>query len=451
MTLKIVPRNFQIEYIEEFKVTNPNPAEPNTNKFNEDGVFSERIFGRLANGTDFSCLCGKYEGEFNLGFLCKECNTKVSFKGLNLAREGWVDLHFSCIHPLFYRYIRKIMGKTVLEKMLHYKGKIDLYGHTIEPEFTYPYEGIGMLKFEEEFDHILKEFLQKKKQKVVNDYEFIMKYREYIFIDKFPIINSKLRPATLINNDLDYHEINNYYNGLIKNSETIESLTDIEATDFNILALMYKNQELVNLVSDSIISELSNKEGYIRNSLFGSRLNFTARCVITPLPGGYQMNDIVIPYIVALELLKPIVIRRIQKLKKITLFKANKVWFEGTLKFDKFIHKVMIEIINTENIRLLLNRNPTIAVGSILLMKIKDIKTDYDDLTSSINNLILNNIGGDYDGDVLNHVMIFGKEFIELFEPFTPSQTIIDVGTGRMSNNFVPTKDVALGMNTLLN
>lgn len=450
MTLKISPRNFQKDYDPSLVIVNPDPADYNKGTFNIDGVFSENVFGKLANGTDFSCACGELEGEFNIGLECNSCKTTVSFKGLNLSREGWIDLKFSCIHPLFYRYIRKAVGKTVLERMLQYKGKIDLHGNRIDPEFVYPYEGIGILKFQEEFETIMDEFLAKKKNKFAADYDFLKKYYEYIFIDKFPIINAKLRPATLINNDLDYHEINNYYNGLIKNSNILGSLLDIEFNEVNVLGLINKNQELLNQVSDSLIAELSNKEGYIRSSVFGSRLNFTSRCVITPLPGGYSMDDICIPYLVGLELLKPVIIRRVQKIRKVNLFKANQIWFDATLKFDRFIHKIMSEIITSENIRILLNRNPTISISSILLMRIHSIKTDITDLTASINNLILSNLGADYDGDVLNIVLIFGTEFVKLFEPFTPSQTVIDVGTGEFSKNFIPTKDIALGLQTIL-
>ena len=52
--------------------------------------------------------------------------------------------------------------------------------------------------------------------------------------------------------------------------------------------------------------------------------------------------------------------------------------------------------------------------------------------------------------DVLNLVLIYGKEFVDLFLPFTPSQTVIDVGTGEFSKNFVPNKDIALGLQTIL-
>jgi DNA-directed RNA polymerase beta' subunit len=109
-----------------------------------------------------------------------------------------------------------------------------------------------------------------------------------------------------------------------------------------------------------MIKELNNKEGCIRNNILGSRLNFTSRAVITPLSGEYGIDDIVIPYLMGMELLKPVLLNKIKKLKNVSLFKANKLWFNATLKFDNLFYNIMCDIIKKDNIKLLLNRNPTI-------------------------------------------------------------------------------------------
>jgi hypothetical protein len=42
--------------------------------------------------------------------------------------------------------------------------------------------------------------------------------------------------------------------------------------------------------------------------------------------------------------------------------------------------------------------NPSINYGSILLLKIKDVKMAYDDYTLSLSNSLLSLLNGDYDG-----------------------------------------------------
>ena len=129
-----------------------------------------------------------------------------------------------------------------------------------------------------------------------------------------------------------------------------------------------------------------------------SRLNLSARNVITPLSGEYGMNDCVVPYKTAMELMKPLIIRKLQKIKRVPIQQAQRMWFEATLTYSKLVHAVMRDIAKNDNVKILLNRNPTINVGSILLLNIADIKADMDDVTLSISNLVLPLLGADYDG-----------------------------------------------------
>ena len=454
--IRVVPRNFEEDYDENLLVTSPDPIVGNTEVFSETGIFSERIFGKLANGVEYSCKCNKFEGEFNKDVVCDVCKVKVQFMGLNLRKEGWIDLVIPCFHPLLFRYVRKVIGSMAVDKILNYKARISKNGITIEPEFVFPYEGIGILKFIDNFEEVLNSFVNKKNKKnppnnLIKDYNFILANKDILFVSKFPVVNVKLRPALMIGDTLDYHEMNNHYNGLIKNSNVLRSLNDLELKNINtVIGLVSKNQELINTLSESLVNEMSNKEGCIRNSILGSRLNFTSRAVITPLSGEYKMDSIVISYLMGMELFKPIILQKLRKLKNISLFKANKLWSSAVLKFDNLFHTIMTEIIKSPNVKILLNRNPTISVGSMLLLDIDSIKTDISDVTSSIPNLILSLISGDYDGDVLNHVALFGKEFIDLFQGMRPSKLVLDLNTGDFNRNFLPMKDIAWGMQSLL-
>ena len=449
--LNVKPRDIQSDFNERALVTN-HEALDNDFRFTADGVFSERIFGSMTNGVDHSCECGKFQGSFNLGHTCDECGTKVTFKGLQLAREGWIDLRYPALHPVFYRYLRKIIGATALNDILNYKTKINVNGTPVEVPMEAPFKGIGMFRFIENLDEIAQHFLDKKKDPAKQrDWQFFKENEEMAYIDKFPIINSRLRPGNVINGEFQFDEINNLYNAIVRNSETLGSFTDIEATEPNILTLVYKNQMLINEVFDTILETLSNKEGFIRNSLIGSRLNLSARNVITPLSGEYGMNDCVVPYKTAMELMKPLIIRKLQKIKRVPIQQAQKMWFEATLTYNKLVHAVMRDIAKNENVKILLNRNPTINVGSILLLNIADVKGDMSDVTLSISNLVLPLLGADYDGDVLNIVLVVSKRFVEMFTPFQPSNLVIDCDSGDFNGSFKPFKDIEVGLQSLLN
>jgi DNA-directed RNA polymerase beta' subunit len=451
--LQLKPRNIDDAFVEANLITNHEPLSSDA-KFTLDGVFSEKIFGTMANGIDYSCTCGCYQGEFNKGYECEICNDPVMFKGLALKKEGWIDLEYPIIHPVFYRYLKKIIGATNLQSIINYKGKIKVSGQLDEAPLEYPFHEIGMMRFIENFETIVDSYISQKSEKAVKhakDIAFIVEHQELVFITKYPIINSRLRPATILNGEFSFDAINNLYNGIIRGSGLLRDLTEIEKNDMNILSLVYKNQMLVNELFDTVIDTLSNKDGYIRGSLMGCRLNWSSRNVITPLTGKYGMDQCVMPYLTAIELLKPLIMRKLQKLKKISIAAAHKIWFEANLVYNKLVHSIMRELVKENNIRILLNRNPTISVGSILMLEVADIKEDMEDVTLSISNLILPSISGDYDGDVLNIVMLFSKAFVDLFRPFMPSNLVIDTDSGEFNGNFAPFKDVAIGLQSIVN
>jgi len=99
----------------------------------------------------------------------------------------------------------------------------------------------------------------------------------------------------------------------------------------------------------------------------------------------------------------------------------------------------------------LLNRNPTISIGSILYLKIGKVKPDYDDVTLGISNNLLAVLSGDYDGDVLNIIPIFDTIMKEHFSLLSPDNLIVNRDDGRFNSDFDMAKDQVLGIFALNN
>ena len=368
--------------------------------FTQDGVFSTRIFGNMGTSvSSWSCDCGELQGEFNEGVICnaKNCGTPVGYKGLSIEREGWIKLNHAQIHPLFIRYLNRIIGKTAFQKIIKYKSEINGNGIPIEPEMVAPYHGIGIQLFQDHFQEVIDYYFDKKKNTAA-EYNFIMEHREKVFCNYFPILNSRLRPAIVVDGEFSFDEINIFYNALIRNCNMLEELSSMEQIPNNTQAIAYKTQLLLSEVYDTDVKLISSKEGAIRDGLLGNRLNFTSRMVITPLGSDAKLDEVDIPYISALELFKPSILQRLSVLKNCTLTKALEIWSKAIRKFDKVVYSIVTELAKLPNIRMLCNRNPTIGIGSIVLLKIRKVKKDVKDLTASIHNLILKTLGGDYDG-----------------------------------------------------
>ena len=57
--------------------------------------------------------------------------------------------------------------------------------------------------------------------------------------------------------------------------------------------------------------------------------------------------------------------------------------------YDDYVYKIMCDIVREDHPQIILNRNPTITFGSILLMNIRRVKPDPSDVTLSIPSAIL--------------------------------------------------------------
>ena len=380
-------------------ITNDSPVDLTTKTFTNDGIFSTRIFGNMSSGVNsWSCECSALQAEFNKGVVCKECDSTVEYRGLLISKQGWIELNHKMIHPLFYRYISSIVGKSNLLKILKYKNDITNDGIHVQPEVKAPYHGIGLTLFRENFTEILNFFFKKKKSKGKDfefRYNFINLHIEKVFCEHFPVSSSRLRPAILINNEFSFDEINILYNSLIKNANTLNNLTTLENISINVETIIFKSQIIINDVYERVIKMISDKDGPIRGDLLGNRLNFTSRMVITPADADIKMNEMDLPYLAAIELFKPAILKKLTNIKKCTYSEALRIWEEGTRKFSQLIYEIVVKLSKAPNIGMVINRNPTIALGSMLLLKIRSIKKDITDVTASIHNLILIPLAGD--------------------------------------------------------
>jgi methenyltetrahydromethanopterin cyclohydrolase len=102
-------------------------------------------------------------------------------------------------------------------------------------------------------------------------------------------------------------------------------------------------------------------------------------------------------------------------------------WYNATLKLSEKVYLIIKKMISDNEIGVLLNRNPTISYGSIMYLKIVDVKHDINDVTMSLSSTILTLLAGDYDGDVLNLISIKDKDTREILKNvFSPVNLLID-------------------------
>jgi DNA-directed RNA polymerase beta' subunit len=425
--------------------------------FDEKGLFSKKIFGNLNADEEFSCECGKYVGKFYEGTHCDKCDGEVKPIQANIDRVGWIDLKENyIIKYISYFLLEKIIGRDNLRNIIYLPNKITMEGNIDEEEIkliratspAHKYWHLGIKNFKDNYKEVIDYYYNLNGNKETKIYEFLEDIDD-VFTNKIPVISIVLRPAMRTADGLKLDELNNVYINILKNVETIND--DINVTDIiRDLTIELVQAEYFQL-STKIMDNIKSKGGLIRNQIMGTRINFSARNIISPSKAGYKIDEVVLPYLTFLNLYKYEIVNILTKIKGVNYVEAEEIWFRASLKIDEEIYMIMKKMIVDDEVAILLNRNPTISYGSILYMKIAGIKHDYDDLTMSLHNGVLTLLAGDFDGDVLNIISIKDSEMREVFkEVFSPISLIIDSNRGHFNTSLNLERDQVLGLNNLL-
>ena len=449
-----------------------NGEEVEENAFTEDGLFSPSIFGTFDTEHEYSCKCGHLNGKFYEGYMCPKCNTKVTFKESLVDKMGWIDLSgntyredgsiaeygsgYKILKYIDYPYLEKIIGKQNLKNIIHVPNMITSEGELntamikevqeSAPECKYWY--IGLSEFYNKYNEILSYYYTLNSVDNPKIFEFVYDPAE-VFTDKIPVISTLLRPAVRTADGLKLDVLNTIYVRLIKNNKILNA--KIEQID------LIKNSTLEIIQSEyfqlceEILKNVKGKGGLIRSQICGTRVDYSARNIITPAHAGIKMDEVVLPYITMLELYKFEIINIVHNVKKVSIREAEKIHFKAMKKFDRELYLIMKKMIKDTDCRILLNRNPTIAIGSMLCVRIADVKEDYTDLTLSLHNSILTLLAGDFDGDVLNIISIKDTEMKEVFKAvLSPEALLIDTNSGDIKEDLLLERDQILGLNSLL-
>ena len=425
----------------------------------QSGIFSNR-FGSTLQDVDsfidrYRCDCGLTKGAINHGMTCDSCHTIVKYRDDDMSIFGWIVLKepYHIIHPNLYRSLEAFIGAARLERILEPKIDVDSDGKEIKRDISglkkeEIFRNIGIPEFEERFDEIMDHYLKIYPHKK-NYYDDIMAHKDILFTRSIPVFTSLLRPTKLDNSgSLKYEKTNENYNllsSLVFNCNN--DRLSIYRKKKDKYSILYDIQVQFNAIYDELKNILAKKKGDIRSSL-GGRYAFSSRSIITQGP-ELKPDQVKLPYHGLCELLQQVIINILVKTYMFSYAEAWKKWYKAQLGFDKIVYNIIDGLIKDSDggLPVLINRNPTIAFGGILFMRCVGININY---TMSIPLQILPLLAADFDGDSLNILYLYNKDFIDTAENvISPRQMFISKNDGRCNFDMIHSRDTIINANAL--
>ncbi len=437
------------------------------NMKNPNGIHSTR-FGQTLGDLNphmnrYRCKCGRLRSRINHDKICEVCKEKVKYVDDNFEYFGWLTLidEYPIIHPNIYREIDFLFGKgyqkkSILENIITVKDDKDMNGFSIENQNkpkNEPWFGLGMIGFVKNFDEIMDYYVKKKPQKR-EVYDHIMEDRKKVFTNSIPVFTTLLRPMDIREGTMSFESTNGLYtimNTLVFRINKVKTRADREEKPKN--EKLCKLQMKFNELYTELEQILSGKKGQLRN-LIGGRCTFTSREVIGPDP-SLRVDQIKMSYYALVVLLEPRINNILCKTYNIYPAQANKIIEKAKMKRDENIVKIIEAIINSYKddgmcgMPCLINRNPTIGYGSILQVYCIGINDNYS-MSVPLQSLVL--YGGDFDGDVLNILLIINKAFAKRAEEvFNPRNAMfVSSDDGKMNPAIMHQRDTMINANVLM-
>ena len=459
----------------------------------KDGLFCARIFGPIK---DYECLCGKYKRMKFRGIICEKCGVEVTKSNVRRERMGHINLATPVAHIWFLKSLPSRISLVIdmklkeVEKVLYFENFIviepgltglkknqllseeelikyqDQYG---EESFT---AGIGAeaileilksidLKIErEKLSKSIKETKSKvteernvKRLKLIDSFIETGNKPEWMILTTIPVIPPELRPLVPLDGGrFATSDLNDLYRRVINRNNRLKRLIDLKAPDIIIRNEKRMLQESVDALFDngrrgrvitgtgkrplkSLAEMLKGKQGRFRQNLLGKRVDYSGRSVIVVGP-DLKLHECGLPKKMALELFKPFLYARLNKLGLASTIKQAKKLVEK--ERDEVWDA--LEIIVREH-PVLLNRAPTLHRLGVQAFEPKLIEGD----AIQLHPLTCAAFNADFDGDQMAvHVPLSLEAQLEARVLMMSTNNILSPSNGKPI--IVPSQDMILGI-----
>ena len=459
----------------------------------KDGLFCARIFGPVK---DYECLCGKYKRMKFRGIICEKCGVEITKSNVRRERMGHIDLACPVAHIWFLKSLPSRIALAIdmklkdVERVLYFESFI-----VVEPGLTTLKKGDliteeDLIKAQDEFGEdafqagigaeavreiLINLDLQKEQKKLrsaldtikskVTEERTIKRLKlvesfidsgnkpEWMILTTVPVIPPELRPLVPLDGGrFATSDLNDLYRRVINRNNRLKRLLDLKAPHIIVRNEKRMLQESVDALFDngrrgrvitgtgkrplkSLAEMLKGKQGRFRQNLLGKRVDYSGRSVIVVGP-ELKLHQCGLPKKMALELFKPFLYARLDKLGLATTIKQAKRLVE------KEVPEVWdaLEFITREH-PILLNRAPTLHRLGVQAFEVKLI----EGFAIELHPLVCAAFNADFDGDQMAvHIPLSLEAQLEARVLMMSTNNILSPSNGKPI--IVPSQDIVLGI-----
>ena len=455
-------------------------------------MFCAKIFGPVK---DYECLCGKYKRLKFKGVTCEKCGVEVTLSKVRRERMGHIDLASPVAHIWFLKSLPSRLGMVLdmtlrdIERILYFEAfvvtdpgltslqrrqllteedyyeNLDEYGEEFEAKMGA--EGVRellrTLDIENEIQ-VLRQELEStssdtkikkiaKRLKVLEAFQRSGMKLEWMIMDVLPVLPPDLRPLVPLDGGrFATSDLNDLYRRVINRNNRLKRLLELRAPDIIVRNEKRMLQEAVDSLLDngrrgkamtgankrplkSLADMIKGKGGRFRQNLLGKRVDYSGRSVITVGP-YLRLHQCGLPKKMALELFKPFIFHKLEKLELANSIKQAKKLVEQEVPE---VWDILEDVIREHPI--MLNRAPTLHRLGIqafepILIEGKAIQ---------LHPLVCAAFNADFDGDQMAvHVPLSLEAQEEARTLMLASNNVLSPANGEPI--IVPSQDIVLGL-----
>jgi DNA-directed RNA polymerase subunit beta' len=474
------------------EVKKPETINYRTFKPERDGLFCAKIFGPVK---DYECLCGKYKRLKHRGVICEKCGVEVTQSKVRRERMGHIELASPTAHIWFLKSLPSRLGMVLdmtlrdIERVLYfeafvvvdpgvtplnraqllteddYLAKVEEYGD--EFSAVMGAEGIRELLRTLDINGVIETIRKElettgseakikklaKRLKVLEGFQQSGIKPEWMVLEVLPVLPPDLRPLVPLDGGrFATSDLNDLYRRVINRNNRLKRLLELKAPDIIVRNEKRMLQEAVDSLLDngrrgkamtgankrplkSLADMIKGKGGRFRQNLLGKRVDYSGRSVIVVGP-QLKLHQCGLPKKMALELFKPFIFERLEKMGIASTIKAAKKEVEAE---TSVVWDILEEVIREHPV--LLNRAPTLHRLGIQAFE----PTLIEGKAIQLHPLVCTAFNADFDGDQMAvHVPLSLEAQMEARTLMLASNNVLSPANG--APIIVPSQDVVLGL-----